>query len=191
MSKGKNKKKDKNNVLLIVGLLLLIVVMGVGYAVLQTNLNINGTANIGTNTWNVHFANVQVTTGSVTATTAPQVMGTSTITVNYGVTLDKPGDFYEFTVDVVNGGTIDAVLDSQTLTGVSSEYNFIKYTVTKADGTAVPDNLSLTGGDGTNPGQSVKLKVRVEYDKNAASASTVSMTVPTLSLAYQMKFVQA
>ncbi len=188
MSNKKNKK-DKNNVLLVIGVLLVIVVIGVGYAALETTLNINGTANIGTNTWNIYFDNVQVSDGSVDTDYDPQTSGTTTISVSYNVTLQKPGDFYEFTIDVVNGGTIDAALQSQTLAGAES-YDFINYTVTKADGSAVPSDLVLTGGDGSTPGQSVKLKVRVEYDKNAVSNSNVSLNISPLALTYQMKFVQ-
>ena len=190
MSKNKKEKKDKNNGLLVVGLLLLVVVIGVGYAALQSTLNINGTANIGTNTWNIYFTNISVTNGSVTATTEPEVIGTSTTTLTYGVTLNQPGDFYEFTVDVVNGGTINAALSSQSLTG-AEDYNFIKYTVTLADGSAVPSNLSLAGGNGTNPGGSTTLKVRVEYDRETVNTNNVSLTIPPLTLTYQMNFVQA
>ena len=186
----KREKKDKNNVLLIIGILLLIVVVGVGYAGLNATLNINGTASIGTNTWNVYFSNVQVNPLSVDADEDPETSGTNTLEVQYEVTLDQPGDFYEFTIDVVNGGTLDAVLQSQSLTGAES-YDFINYTVTKADGTAIPSDLELDGGDGTNPGESVKLKVRVEYDKDSANESMLSLTIPPMTLTYQMVFVQA
>ena len=190
MNRGKKAKKEKNNILLIIGLLLLIVAVGVGYATIQANMNIIGTANIGTNTWSVYFSNVQTTTGSVTANPAPTVMGTSTLSLGYTITLDKPGDFYEFTVDVVNGGTLDAALQSKSLVG-AEDYDFIKYTVTKSDGTPVPSDLVLDGGDGIDPGESITLRVRVEYDEEEATASTLEQTYPALSLTYQMVFVQA
>ena len=59
-----SKKKNNSNTLLVIGLLLLFVVIGVGYAALSSVLQINGTANIGRSSWNVHFENVQVTQGS-------------------------------------------------------------------------------------------------------------------------------
>ena len=118
------KKKNKNNVLLIIGLVLLIVVIGVGYASLYENLEINGTANIGKSTWSITFDNIQPVTGSVTPSTPPYVMGETT-TLSYTVALNKPGDFYEFRVDVVNEGSLSAALTSQTLTGGES-YNFIR-----------------------------------------------------------------
>ena len=86
----------------------LIFVISIGYAALSTTLQINGTANIASNSWDVHFANLQTTTGSVTPTTAPTISGTNTTELTWAVSLAEPGDFYEFTVDAVNGGTINA-----------------------------------------------------------------------------------
>ena len=50
---------------------LLILAISIGYAALSTTLTINGTANIASNSWPIYFTNVQVTTGSVAATTVP------------------------------------------------------------------------------------------------------------------------
>ena len=49
-------------------LLLLILCISVGYAILQSNLTINGTAHMNNPTWDIHWNNVQVTSGSVTGT---------------------------------------------------------------------------------------------------------------------------
>ena len=186
------KIKEYRNKNMLVLLIILIGSLGLGFAFLRTNLTINGTGKIRGNTWNIYFDNINVTEGSVelsSGNTIPTIDPISKTEVTYAITLNSPGDFYEFTIDVVNGGTIDAALQSQTLTGAES-YDFIKYTVTKADGSAVPSDLVLTGGDGSTPGQSVKLKVRVEYDKAAVSNSNVSLNISPLSLTYQMKFVQ-
>jgi len=58
--------------------------------------------------------------------------------LSFGVTLDKPGDFYEFQVDAVNDGTLDAMLSiiSTTVTSGGSPAtlpSYIKYTVKYAD----------------------------------------------------------
>ena len=86
------KKSNKKFTLLAVALLFVI---SIGYAALSTTLSINGTANIASNSWNVHFANIQTTTGSVTPTTAPTVSGTNTTSLTWAVSLAEPGDFYE------------------------------------------------------------------------------------------------
>ena len=93
---------------LIIIVLFLIFGMGIGYAAITTTLEIDGTSDIDSASWNVHFANVQVTTGSVAAAT-PSI--TDNTSVSFSANLANPGDFYEFTVDVINEGTLDAKLD--------------------------------------------------------------------------------
>ena len=109
-------------------LFLLILVISIGFAYLSTNLNITGSSLIKGNTWDVHFENVQVTSGSVTATTP--TISTDKKSVNYTVTLDMPGDYFEFTVDAVNAGTIDAMVDTVSNTGLTEDQlKYINYIV--------------------------------------------------------------
>ena len=46
-------------------LALFVVFVGIGYAVLQANLQINGVAKISENRWDIHFENVVVNPDSV------------------------------------------------------------------------------------------------------------------------------
>ena len=138
-------------------LILLACGMGIGYAALSTTLSIDGTSDIDSASWEVYFDNIQVTTGSVTATTAPTVSNDTSVT--FSVNLEDPGDFYEFKVDVTNGGTFNAMLDSLTILPVltSAQQNYFAYTVTYEDGTAV--NLN----DALNVGVTETLLIRFEY----------------------------
>ena len=74
MRKVKNHTKQKYIVIAV----LLLLSISIGYAALSTTLQINGTANVASNSWLIYFTNVQVTSGSVTATTLPTTSGTST-----------------------------------------------------------------------------------------------------------------
>ena len=58
-------RKKKNS--LILGIILLVLALGVGYAFLNTTLNIHGTTGLFPNTWNIYWDNVVVTTGSVSS----------------------------------------------------------------------------------------------------------------------------
>ena len=100
--------KFNRNLLIVVGVIVLFLT--VGYALLSANLSINGTSIINNSNWDIHLENVQVTSGSVAAD-EPEI-DSDGVTVTYDVTLSKPGDFYEFTVDAVNGGSIDAMIDT-------------------------------------------------------------------------------
>ena len=120
---------DKDNIKIL--LILLIVGLGLGYAYINSDLNINGTAQVNSANWDVHWANIQVASGSVSAS-SPTISNQTT--VNYSVILDQPGDYYEFTVDAVNGGSIDAMIDTidSKLNGatITTLPDYLKYTVT-------------------------------------------------------------
>lgn len=182
----KRDKRKKKKVLSVLVLLLLVLGITIGYAVLSQTLTINGTSKISVTTWNVHFENVQVTTGSVTATTAPTATGTETTSLTYEVTLAKPGDFYEFTVDVKNGGGIDAKLASApTITGPSTAQEvYTNYSFTNSDGSAVTAGTTLAAG------ASKKYKVRVEYDPNI-EANQLPTAAQTITLTASMNWEQA
>ena len=181
----RNKKIDY-----LLLLLLLVVGLSVGYALLQTTLTINGTSKIKGNTWDIHFANLQVTEGSVsigTGDVAAAIQSTNT-DVTYTVTLNEPGDFYEFTVDAVNAGTIDGMIES-----VTSKLNnqpittlpaYLNYSVTYSDGVAISSNQYLKAGD------SEKYKVRIEFKKDISSTD-LPTTVQTLTLNFGVVYIQA
>ena len=62
------RRKD-GQIIAIAALAIAIVFMSVGFAVFAQNLNINGTATVEKAVWDVHFDNVKVKEGSVTANT--------------------------------------------------------------------------------------------------------------------------
>lgn len=157
-----NKKK---NSWYILGILLLII--GIGYALLSTTLKIDGLVNLKGNTWNIYFDNFQETPGSVVANPAPVIVGTNTTELEYTVDFTKPGDFYEFTVDAVNGGSIDGMIDvvsnnayNSTGTTEITLPSYLKSSVTYIDGSEIKQNHLLSSG------KSETFRVRVEFDKN-------------------------
>ncbi|MBQ3307243.1 MAG: hypothetical protein IJG68_03505, partial [Bacilli bacterium] len=99
--------------------ILSLLVIGIVYAILQANLQINGTTKISSNMWDIHFNNIQINNDSVSIGTGDSpatIDPNDTSKVDFSVTLSTPGDFYEFTVDVVNSGTIDGMIGSLTTT---------------------------------------------------------------------------
>ena len=151
------KALQKNNILIVI-LFAIAVLMSVGFAVLSTTLNINGTAKVKASSWDIHFENVVISEGSSEAIKEAVIANEDATLVEYEVELEKPGDFYEFTVDAVNDGTIDALVNLVSLTGADSEY--INYQVTYLNGS----NINI--GDALAAGVSETYKVRVEYKKD-------------------------
>ena len=189
------RKKQKNKKIMVVAIALLLLI-SIGYAAISTTLTINGTANIAATSWNVYFTNLQTTNGSVTPSVAPSVSGTNTTTLNYTVTLENPGDFYEFTVDVKNGGTINAKIADNGISNTaltSTQDTYVNYTVTYSDGTAITtgDKLSKSGATISGITDTRTIKVRVEYDTNITAAQLNALQDDiTLNLQFSLDYVQ-
>ena len=170
-------------------LLLLILFISVGYAILQSNLTITGTTSIQDSKWDIHWNDVVITEGSVSTSNADRATIDNTkTTVNYNIVLDKPGDFYEFTVDAVNEGTIDGMIDT-----ISSKLNnveiitlpaYLNYSITYSDGVQLQENQELKANS------SETYKVRIEY-KRDIQANQLPETTQTLNLSFSVTYKQA
>ncbi len=184
------KKKYFLSTMLLVLLLLLVTI---GYAYLSTNLTINGSSKINATSWNVYWDNLSVTSGSVSGSkvTTPAHILTGNTEVEFSIELNTPGDFYEFTVDAVNSGSIDAMISSLTNSVYESDGTtqkelpeIIKYTVTYNDGIPVAHFQTL------NSNTTEKIKIRVEFDKNDVVASQLPNTEETLIFKIGVTYTQ-
>ena len=178
-----NKNKRKLNYMILI---IMILVISIGYAILSTNLNIVGSSQISAPTWDIHWENVVVKAGSVTASTP--TIDTPKTTVNYSVTLTIPGEYYEFTVDAVNAGTIDGMVSvvSNKLNGteITTLPNYLEYKVSYVDGVDIAPNQILAAGT------SEKYKVHVGYKKDI-NVSDIPATPQTLNLSFSVTYVQS
>ena len=176
-----NKFNKKRNIYITIAIITILLI-GLGYAFLTSNLNIIGNTNINKNTWGVEFENINVTEGSVEAST-PQISNKTT--VNYTVTLDKPGDYYEFTVDASNKGSIDAMIDSVSNTGLTTEQKkYLTYSATYTSGKEIKTKQELKAGS------KEKIQVRVEYKKDI-TAEYLPSENQQLNLTFSIEYVQA
>ena len=165
-------------------LLLLVVGISVGYAALTTTLNINGSTTIEKASWDIHFENLVKSDGTVPATMEASIDSTKTL-IEYTVMLTKPGDYYEFTVDMVNKGTIDAMISEVLKEGLSTEQEkYIEYTATYSDGVELEEKDYLKSGETQN------IKVRVKYREDITAAELPTEET-TLNLKFQVTYIQA
>ena len=105
------RRNKKDNMLIL--LLLLVVGLGIGYALISSNLTINGIGRFNNQSWDVHFEDLTLNPGNVELSQgdAPATIDQTTMTdITFTVTLNEPGDFYEFEVAAVNAGTLDAMI---------------------------------------------------------------------------------
>lgn len=157
----------------------------VGYAALSTTLSITGKGTLSKNSWDIHFENlVIVDNGASVVTTAPTIDSTKT-KVSFNITLSKPGDSYEFTVDAVNKGTIDAMLSGFSATSLTTnQQKYLTYTVTYSDG------ATISTKDYLKKGTSETIRVRVRF-KDDLTATDLPSSAETLNLTATFVYVQA
>ena len=121
--------------LAILGLVLFI---SIGFAYLSTQLTITGRGHVKKSSFNIYFDNITILKGQDLVTTAPTTSGHSTTDLSYAVDFKVPGDTFQFNVDVVNNGTIDAMISLLNNTTLDEdEASFAEYSIAYSDGSAV------------------------------------------------------
>ena len=189
--KNNNKQERKHREIYVV--LLLLLGISVGFSYLSSQLDILGNTTIKRQNWDVHFEGATESTAVIPETNTPvadlgevSVTSGKTTEVKFNTTLPMPGDYYEFTVTVKNGGSIPAMI---TETGSSTELTtaqkkYMTYDVTYADGS------EIKVGDAIRANSSITIKVKVSYKKDVAEAD-LPTTDTTFSSSYTMKYEQA
>lgn len=167
----KRQRFIQNTLIIVLG--ISIIIMSIGYAAYGTSFNIKGSTTIESALWDVHFENT-VSTDNTTVSDyeriTPASLNSKTTSLNFAVSL-KPGEVYEFSTTVRNGGTYDSKLSSVSLTGSKDENDlsiddleyqnqYIKYSVSYDDGS------EIKVGDLLDHDSSRNIIVRVEYLKN-------------------------
>ena len=169
--------KKKYGLLIIVMLLLI----SVGYALINTTLKLNGSSKIKKARWNIYFDKVEHESG---VTSTETKIDDKKTTVSFDIDLQKPGDYYQFNVDTVNDGTIDAIIDSTELTGLTNTTKeIIDYDVTYSDGSSVNKCDTLNSGDRKT------LLVKVKYFDDVKEDELLENN-ENLKLKFKINYVQ-
>ena len=107
------EKERRIKIISLCALLVAVLGLTVAFASLSQTLTINGSAAVDAASWDIHF---EKTSGKETETegaatfTEPTLSGTTI--ENFSATLTKPGDSVTYYFDIVNNGTVDAVVSS-------------------------------------------------------------------------------
>ena len=190
-----SRKKEKA---ILVLLLLVIALMTVGFALYNATLTINGTVTVKASKWLVLWDSgdgVSVSSGDCAAASGDlDTTANEPTNFKFEVVLNKPGAFYEATIQAHNYGTFDAVLKTLNMSALTTAQNkYLKYTVTyngttyTAGTTALAQSIS---GVTLAAGAKHPVKVKVEYlmpnDESDLPSTDQTITV-TGSLVYEQK----
>ena len=152
----------------IIGMMITIVIMGIGYAILSTNLNIQGTGNL-TGSWGIRINSVESTpTGRAYNISEPRYSNT---TMKFNVGVKEPGDKMTFTITVQNYGTIDAILNNIDISNSGSYV--IKYGIE-----------GIQEGTRLLRGESITFRITTEFDIEAVTIPEDAIKELTVTLNY-------
>ena len=179
-----NRFKNNNLIFIIGFIFIFFLCVGIAYATLNKTLTINGISNIEKPSWDIQFENIKVKSGSVSAVLVHSVSNKTSL--NFEVNLKVPGEFYEFTVDVKNNGTIDAMLEELIKLNELTEFQqkFLIYTIKYENEEQILKNQLL------KPGEFLKLKIRVEF-KRDITESDLPTSSETINLGFKVNYIQA
>ena len=176
--------RDRKILYIVLSIVMVsVLTLTVVYAALSTTLNINGNTEVTAASWDIYLDNVELNSSSATSN-VPTISNKTT--ASFSTTLSKPGDFYEFTIDVVNNGSIDAMIDSVTKTPelTDSQKKYLNYIIEYQNG----ENITTKQLVAKN--SFVRLKVKVEFRKDLTTADLPS-TSETLDLSFKVNYVQS
>lgn len=182
-----DRKKNYIGGITIVLLALSILLMSIGFAIRSQRLDINGNTTIGVDPkWDIHFSNVNITEGSVNGVkviSPAKIVNANGTYVTYDVKLPLKGEFYEFTVDIVNEGNLDAKISNIILNNNKDYSKYLKYTFEYVN----PAN-QIAVGDILLSGEARKIKVRVEniYELNPYELGEITFEMG-FALQYEQK----
>ena len=186
MRRGKKRKQQLISILFV-----LLSAIGIGFALLRADLKIVGVYKINNAKWDIYFDNIQISPASVALSTgdsAPTIAQDKT-TINYTITLNKPGDYYEFTVDVKNDGDIDAMVESVSFIVNGNENNplptYLQYRVSYLDTGRIPaaNHVLLANTQRT-------YKVKLEFKKDIDN-SELPNTLQTNTISFGVTYMQS
>lgn len=156
MNSLRNRKKInfRKEYVLLVSLLFITI----GYALISITFGFNGNINVSSNKWDIHFDNIKVVNTSMEARIPASIDENNNLQINFALDLTTPGEYYEFTVDVVNNGTLDAILSNIDITELTpNEQKYLKLTVSYDNDDALNINDIITSSNRS------KIKVKVEF----------------------------
>ena len=210
------KKLNRKKLIVVFFIYLVsIISLSVVYAALSTTLRISGSSEVVGSSWNITlkesdlwfipddfilpFDNFNVNGGSIAVgdgkiISKPTISGTNLN--NYSVSVTKPGDAAVLYYDVINNGTIPAVLNdivySELSFGManSSDIEWVQQNVIPyvGDFVAFPASPGLEIGEVLCPGQTMAIIVGIEMPSDVTSLPTDAVTISNINTT--IEFVQ-
>lgn len=176
------RRRIRRNHFYFVIILILFASIGVGYAALTSTISINGTTQITSAKWDVHFANCSIGANASGNHAQPHITDNGTKLTISSIGLNA-GYEVEFYIDVVNAGSIDARLSGLVKSNLTTEQKkYLSYTVTYGFNTPIKENDLLKAGT------SERIRISIVYSDDKTLAPTTQQTISNLT--FRLDYVQ-
>ena len=187
--------KNKKYLMMIIVLVALLTIT-IGSALISSSLSVVGNTTFKKNSWIIYFDNIHVPVDSVSTDKPADIVDMAKTRVEFRAELKRPGDLYEFTVDTVNDGTIDAYIESirkYELTDEQKEY--LEFYVEYADidineANANPELKVIKPCDALYSGTRRKIIAYVKYKEGLDLEKYPTQDI-RLDLFFEIKYVQS
>ena len=210
------EKTRKIKIISLCALLVAVLGLTVAFASLSQTLTINGSAAVNAASWDIHF---EKTSGKETEVkgaatfTEPTLNGTKI--ENFSTTLTKPGDSVTYYFDIVNNGTVDAVVSSYDFPlaikecasnnnaysycinldfnsdNIINSTDYMTYLTMFTSGLRYADtDEGVTQGDTINAGETKHMKLFFEYKDTATELPKNNLTLTSknpITITYEQK----
>lgn len=145
----------------------LIICMGIGYSYIQSQIMLGGTAIANRQAWKIEENNMVLdTTGIATNDSIKFKNSNKKVEAHFTASLNSINDYYGFSFDIQNNGTIDAIIESFSINGLSeAEAINLDYLVTYSNGETINVNDVLKANE--------KITIKV-YVKHKISSTVTS-----------------
>ena len=193
------EKERRIKVLSLLALIVAVLGLTIAFAALSQTLTINGRASMNKSGWDIHFDNLSNAsiTGEAKEISTPQITDGGITLDNINVSLSKPKDKVEYTVDIVNDGTITAeyvtkepvagsnvvlTIEMTKLTEEQSKY--LEFYANYSDGRDVSESDIL------KPKQKETVKIVIGF-KEDITGEDLPKEVATIDLSLAINYVQS
>lgn len=126
----------------------------------------------------MHFENANIEDKNIDDGTI--TIGNDTVTITSTGTFEKPGDYINTSFYVMNTGTMDAQLNTFSVSGITSQLsNYFNYSLKYDNG-----GTNVARGDILRAGQGRKINLHIEYKYDVEELSAASNLALTITMNY-------
>lgn len=143
----------KKQIHILEGLMILLFILIAGLLTIRFIYKINHEEVDTSYMWNINFTNMNIKEGSKKGS-----LSLNDNTIYLDVTLNNDTEFFEFTLDIENNGSLNAKIDELNIDKESNN-EILTYKITYEDDTEIKE------GDILKSKSKTTIKVRIEYPK--------------------------